>query len=233
MDDRETMIAAISGSPPEKAALELILSEALEESGLHIRGDGSFDELDDDVLRLEETSCHANLVALWPEWGGLVLEEIYGITGNDAEEIVEKQTKRKQGFGAFLKKMEAERAEHLMLSRFPWKEGDMDGLCGRADALVRKARIDGVGSTITMAKKGKNPAEEAIGWAWINVHERAESEGWHFGSDARDKGGDWVPALKALYEASAALAEGGSSDDYVEAMKAFAARSGASDFIEI
>ena len=233
MDDRETMIDAINGSPPEKAALELILSEALEESGLHIRGDGSFDELDDDVLRLEETSCHANLVALWPEWGGLVLEEIYGITGDEADGIIEKQTKRKQGFGAFLKKMEAERAEHLMLSRFPWKVGDMDGLCGRADALVRRARIDGVGTTITMAKKGKNPAEEAIGWAWINVHERAESEGWHFGSDARDKGGDWVPALKALYEASAALAEGGSSDDYVEAMKAFAARSGASDFIEI
>ena len=233
MDDRETMIDAINGSPPEKAALELILSEALEESGLHIRGDGSFDELDDDVLRLEETSCHANLVALWPEWGGLVLEEIYGITGDEADGIIEKQTKRKQGFGAFLKKMEAERAEHLMLSRFPWKAGDMGGLCGRADALVRRARIDGVGTTITMAKKGKNPAEEAIGWAWINVHERAESEGWHFGSDARDKGGDWVPALKALYEASAALAEGGSSDDYVEAMKAFAARSGASDFIEI
>jgi len=232
MDDRESMIDAINGSPPEKAALELILSEALEESGLHIRGDGSFDELDDYVLRLEETSCHANLVALWPEWGDLVLEEIYGITGDEADEIIEKQTKRKQGFGAFLKKMEAERAEHLMLSRFPWKEGDMGGLCGRADALVRRARIDGVGSTITMAKKGKNPAEEAIGWAWINVHERAESEGWHFGSDARDKGGDWVPALKALYVASAVLAEGGSSDDYIEAMKAFAARSGASDFIE-
>ena len=233
MDDRESMIDAINGSPPEKAALELILSEALEESGLHIRGDGSFDELEDDVLRLEETSCHANLVALWPEWGELVLEEIYGITGDEADGIIEKQTKRKQGFGAFLKKMESERAEHLMLSRFPWKEGDMGGLCGRADALVRRARIDGVGSTITMAKKGKNPAEEAIGWAWINVHERAESEGWHFGSDARDKGGDWVPALKALYEASAVLAEGGSSDDYVEAMKAFSTRSGASDFIEV
>ena len=233
MDDRESMIDAINGSPPEKAALELILSEALEESGLHIRGDGSFDELEDDVLRLEETSCHANLVALWPEWGELVLEEIYGITGDEADGIIEKQTKRKQGFGAFLKKMESERAEHLMLSRFPWKEGDMEGLCGRADALVRRARIDGVGSTITMAKKGKNPAEEAIGWAWINVHERAESEGWHFGSDARDKGGDWVPALKALYEASAVLAEGGSSDDYVEAMKAFSTRSGASDFIEV
>ena len=233
MDDRESMIEAINGSPPEKAALELILSKALEEGGLHIRGDGSYEELEDDVLRIEETSCHANLVALWPQWGDLVLEEIYGITGDEAEKIVEKQTKRKQGFGAFLKKMETERAEHVMLSRFPWNSGDMVGLCGHADELVRRARIEGVGSTITKAKKGKTPAQEALGWAWINVHERAESEGWHFGSDARDKGGDWVPALKALYEASAVLAEGGSSDDYVEAMRAFAARSGAADFVEV
>jgi len=233
MDDREAMIEAINGSPPEKAALKLILSEALEEGGLHIRSDGSFEELEDNVLKLEDTSCHANLIALWPQWGDLVLEEIYGITGDEAEKIVEKQSKRKQGFGAFLKKMDAERAEHLMLSRFPWNKGDMDGLCGHADELVRRARIDGVGSTITKAKKGKNPTQEALGWAWINVHERAESEGWHFGSDARDKGGDWVPALKALYEASGVLAEGGSSDEYVEAMRAFATRSGSSDFVDV
>ena len=233
MGDRGGMIDAISGSPPEKAALDLIFSEAIEEGGLHIRGDGTFEELEDNVLRVEETSCHANLVALWPQWGDVVLEEIYGITGEEADKILEKQAKRKQGFGAFLKKMDAERAEHVMLSRFPWNDGDMGGLCGRADELVRKARIDGAGKTITMAKKGRNPAEEALGWAWINVHERAESEGWHFDSDARDKGGDWVPALKALFEASAVLAEGGSSDDYVEAMKTFATRSGATDFIEV
>jgi len=232
MEDRGGMIDAISGSPPEKAALDLIFSEAIEEGGLHIRGDGTFEELEDNVLRVEETSCHANLVALWPQWGDVVLEEIYGITGEEADKILEKQAKRKQGFGAFLKKMDAERAEHVMLSRFPWNEGDMGGLCGRADELVRKARIDGAGKTITMAKKGRNPAEEALGWAWINVHERAESEGWHFDSDARDKGGDWVPALKALFEASAVLAEGGSSEDYVEAMKTFATRSGATDFVE-
>ncbi len=233
MEDRGGMIDAISGSPPEKAALDLIFSEAIEEGGLHIRGDGTFEELEDNVLRVEETSCHANLVALWPQWGDVVLEEIYGITGEEADKILEKQAKRKQGFGAFLKKMDAERAEHVMLSRFPWNDGDMGGLCGRADELVRKARIDGVGKTITMAKKGRNPAEEALGWAWINVHERAESEGWHFDSDARDNGGDWVPALKALFEASAVLAEGGSSDDYVEAMKTFATRSGATDFVEL
>ena len=51
----------------------------------------------------------------------------------------------------------------------------MEGLW-RADALVRKARIDGVGSTISMAKKAVMPWTRP-GWAWINVHERAESDG--------------------------------------------------------
>ena len=230
MDELSVMLDSISGSAPEKEALQLVFSEALKNGGLDVRGDGTFEELEEDVLRLEETSCHANLVALWPVWGEMILEEIYGITGDDAVQIVEKQTKRKQGFGAFLKKMDAERTEHLLMAKFPWKEGDMDGLCGRADALVRKARIDGVGSTISMAKKGRDALDKALGWAWINVHERAESEGWHFDSDARDKGGDWVPALKTLYEASEILVEVGDVGPYVDAMQSFATQSGASDF---
>ena len=230
MEELDDMLESINGSAPEKEALQLVFTEALKNGGLDVRGDGSFEQLEEDVLRLEETSCHANLVALWPEWGDLILEKIYGITGDDAEQIIEKQTKRKQGFGAFLKKMDAERKEHLMMAKFPWQEGDMEGLCGRADALVRKARIDGVGSTISMAKKGRDALDKALGWAWINIHERAESEGWHFDSDARDKGGDWVPALKTLFEASEILIEEGNVDAYVDAMEAFATRSGASDF---
>jgi hypothetical protein len=232
MDDLDVMIESMSGSMPEKSALQLILTEVLEECGLHIRRDGSCTELEDDVLRMTERSCHANLVALWPEWGTLVLEEIYGLTGDVADEIMEKQSRKKQGFGAFLKRMESQRAEHLMLSKFPWKDGDMNGLCGRADMLIRKSRTDGIGSTVTLAKKGGDAAEKALGWAWINVHERAESEGWHFDSDARDKGGDWVPVLAALYLASDALIsdEKDAKDAYVEAMAAFAERSGASDF---
>tara|TARA_B100001996_G_scaffold21072_1_gene16860 strand:- start:441 stop:2117 length:1677 start_codon:yes stop_codon:yes gene_type:complete len=230
MGELSVMLDSISGSAPEKEALQLVFSEALKTGGLDVRGDGTFEELEEDVLRLEETSCHANLVALWPVWGETILEEIYGITGDDAVQIVEKQTKRKQGFGAFLKKMDAERTEHLLMAKFPWNEGVMDGLCGRADALVRKARIDGVGSTISMAKKGRDALDKALGWAWINVHERAESEGWHFDSDARDKGGDWVPALKTLYEASEILVDEGDVDPYVAAMQSFATRSGASDF---
>ncbi len=232
MDELSVMLDSISGSAPEKEALQLVFSEALKNGGLDVRGDGTFEDLEEDVLRLEETSCHANLVALWPEWGDLILEEIYGITGDEAAQIVEKQTKRKQGFGAFLKKMDAERTEHLLMDKFPWKEGDMDGLCGRADAFVRKARVDGIGSTISMAKKGREALDKALGWAWINVHERAESEGWHFDSDARDKGGDWVPALKALYEASEILVEDGEVGAYVTAMQSFATQSGASDFTD-
>ncbi|MEE2759352.1 MAG: hypothetical protein VYA86_05170 [Candidatus Thermoplasmatota archaeon] len=232
MDEMDSMFDSISGSGPEKEALQLIFSEVLKDGGLHVRGDGTFEELEEDVLRLDETSCHANLVALWPEWGELVLEEIYGITGSEADQIIEKQSKRKQGFGAFLKKMDAERKEHILMAKFPWSDGEMDGLCGRADALVRKARIDGVGSTISMAKKGRDALDKALGWAWINVHERAESEGWHFDSDARDKGGDWVPALRSLYDASQILIDGGGTGDYVEAMRVFATRSGASDFLE-
>ena len=233
MNDLDGLLDSISGSAPEKEALQLVFTEALKDGGLDVRGDGTFEELEEDVLRLEETSCHANLVALWPEWGDLILDEIYGISGEEAEQIIEKQSKRKQGFGAFLKKMDAERTEHLLTAKFPWKDGDMNGLCGRADALVRKARIDGAGSTISMAKKGKDALDKALGWAWINVHERAESEGWHFDSDARDKGGDWVPALKTLYNASQILIEDGIVTDYVEAMEAFATRSGASDFVAI
>ena len=232
MDELSVMLDSISGSAPEKEALQLVFSEALKNGGLDVRGDGTFEDLEEDVLRLEETSCHANLVALWPEWGDMILEEIYGITGDEAAQIVEKQAKRKQGFGAFLKKMDAERTEHLLMDKFPWKEGDMDGLCGRADAFVRKARVDGIGSTISMAKKGRDALDKALGWAWINVHERAESEGWHFDSDARDKGGDWVPTLKALYEASEILVEDGEVGAYVTAMQSFATQSGASDFTD-
>lgn len=229
MDDRESMFESMAGSAPEKAALALIIDEALQEGGLHVRGDGTFEELEEDVLRLEEVGCHANLVALWPEWADLVLDELYGITGDAASEIIERQARRKQGFGAFLKKMESQREEHLLLSRFPWREGELAGLCGHADALIRKARADGVGVTISMVKKGKSASEKALGWAWICVHERSESEGWHFDSDARDKGGDWVPALSELYAASEGLAndsEGG-REGYVGAMRTFAERSGA------
>ncbi|MDP6899780.1 MAG: hypothetical protein QGF94_02970 [Candidatus Thalassarchaeaceae archaeon] len=233
LEKQADLISGMSGSAPEKEALDLVLTEIINlGGGIHVNGNGDFEELEDQVIRLEERSCHANLVALWPEWGEMILEDMYGITGDDADEIIQTQTRKKQGFGALLKKLDAQRAEHKLLSRFPWKAGEMDGLCGYTDGLIRKAHTNGVGSTITAAKKGKSSSEKALGWAWICVHERSESEGWHFDSDARDKGGDWIPALKVLFQASEGLADGGGSDEYIDAMQEFANRSGATDFVD-
>ena len=234
-EQHDEALAALSGSDLEREALALVMSEI--DDGLAVRNDGSVLDLEDDVFRFEDNSLHPILVALWDDWGYHILEEMFAITGSAADNIVASQAKRKQGFGAFLKKMDSERTEATLLSRFPWSEGDMVGLCGQADSLIRRARIEGVGGTINAAKKGRGAGEKALGWAWINVHERAESEGWHFDSDSRDKGGDWVPTLTALWQASEALVDGNSKPKksratYVKAMKKFAESSGADDFSE-
>jgi hypothetical protein len=40
-----------------------------------------------------------------------------------------------------------------------------------------------------------------MGWAWLVVQDRTESDSWRFDSSSRDKGSDWVPALQALWDA--------------------------------
>ena len=47
--------------------------------------------------------------------------------------------------------------------------------------------------------------DAAMGWAWLMVHERTESDAWRFDEESRDKGGDWVPALTAVWDAAQAL----------------------------
>ncbi|GIS29339.1 MAG: hypothetical protein Ct9H90mP1_0670 [Methanobacteriota archaeon] len=36
-----------------------------------------------------------------------------------------------------------------------------------------------------------------MGWAWLVVHDKTESDAWRFDEESRDKGGDWVPAPRA------------------------------------
>ena len=99
---------------------------------------------------------------------------------------------------------------------------------GMADRLVRKAVDDGVASTVSIARKGKG-LEAAMGWAWLVVHDRTESDAWRFDESSRDKGGDWVPALRALWDASEDLLLDDKEDaveDYKNAMKWLAESSG-------
>ncbi len=116
----------------------------------------------------------------------------------------DRQSKRKQGFGAFLRELSESLNTAQRLDRLPWESGSLPSPLCFADELVRKAAEEGVASTVSMARKGRG-LEAAMGWAWLVVHERTESDAWRFDEDSRDKGGDWVPALKALWDSAEAL----------------------------
>jgi hypothetical protein len=184
--------------------------------------------LEEDVVRFEDSSCHPVLVALWPKYGHIILEELYEIKDEEAEDIIESQNQRKQGFGAFLKELNQSISITKRLNRLPWKEGELVSPLSFADFLIRSAVENGVASTVSRARKGKG-LEMAMGWAWLNVHERTESDAWRFDESSRDKGGDWVPALRALWDAAEDLLVNDNLEagiDYKSAMKWLAEVSG-------
>ena len=74
-------------------------------------------------MRLEDSSCHPVLVSLWEEHGGTILEDLYGLVGEEAERVHSRQSKRKQGFGAFLRELSESVSTAMKLNRLPWGEG--------------------------------------------------------------------------------------------------------------
>ena len=201
-EDRDGFLKHMGGTEEERRALSCILDSA--EGGLHVRSDGVVLDLEDRVIRLEESSCHPVLVSLWGDYGSAILEGMYNLTGDEAEKIHSRQAKRKQGFGAFLRELNDSLSTAMRLDRLPWESALLPGPLSFADKLVRKAAEDGVASTVSMARKGRG-LESAMGWAWLMMHERTESDAWRFDEESRDKGGDWVPALTAVWDAAKAL----------------------------
>ena len=201
-DDQTGFLEHMSGSEDERRALACILDSL--EGGVHVRSDGVVLELEDKVVRLEASSCHPVLVPLWPENGMRGRESRFGITGEEAEKVHSRQAKRKQGFGAFLRELGESLSTAMRLDRLPWERDLLPSPLSFADTLVRKAAEDGVASTVSIARSGRG-IESAMGWAWLVVHERTESDAWRFEEGSRDKGGDWVPALRALWDAAESL----------------------------
>ena len=201
-DDRDGFLKHMGGTEDERRALSHILDST--EGGLHVRSDGVVLDLEERVIRLEDSSCHPVLVSLWDDYGSAILEGMYNLTGDEAEKVHSRQAKRKQGFGAFLRELNDSLSTAMRLDRLPWESADLPGPLSFTDRLVRKAAEDGVASTVSMARKGRD-LESAMGWAWLMVHERTESDAWRFDEGSRDKGGDWVPALTAVWDAAQAL----------------------------
>ena len=157
-----------------------------------------------------------------------ILQSMFGLEGVEAETIHSKQAKRKQGFGAFLRELNESISSAKKLERLPWEEGALPSPLDFAESLIRKAAEDGLASTVAMCRKAKG-LDSAMGWAWLVVHERTESDAWRFDEASRDKGGDWVPAMTALWDAADSLLNKDVLDareDYVNSMNWLAEFSG-------
>jgi len=226
-DARDDFLAYLQGSEEEREALNIVLNSM--EGGAMVRTDGVVLESENDVIRFEDSACHPVLVALWEENGLDILESMFGLVGEEAEELYSKQARRKQGFGAFLRELKGSVSSARRLERLPWEEGVLPGPLDFAEALIRKAAEDGIASTVAMCRKAKG-LDSAMGWAWLVVHDRTESDAWRFDESSRDKGGDWVPAMTALWDAADSLLNQDildSKEDYVNSMKWLAEVSGA------
>lgn len=232
-DARSDFLGHLQGGDVEREALAVILDSL--DGGARVRSDGVILDMENEVIRFEDSACHPVLVALWPEHGMEVLESMFGLTESEAESVHQRQTRRKQGFGAFLRELRASVSTAQRLQRLPWQNELLPSPLAFADALVRKATEDGISSTVALCRKAKK-LDAAMGWAWLVVHDRTESDSWRFDQASRDKGGDWTPALAALWKAADALLLKDDLDaksGYIEAMKQLAEASGTSGLVAV
>ncbi len=186
-DARSDFLGHLQGGDVEREALAAILDSL--DGGARVRSDGTILDMENEVIRFEDSACHPVLVALWPEHGMEVLESMFGLTESEAESVHQRQTRRKQGFGAFLRELRASVSTAHRLQRLPWPNELLPSPLAFADALVRKATEDGISSTVALCRKAKK-LDAAMGWAWLVVHDRTESDAWRFDQASRDKGGD-------------------------------------------
>jgi hypothetical protein len=217
----EDGVNAIDGTNLEREAIKIAINGI--ENGIHIRKDGVVLSSPEDVVRIEMRTGHEILSALWVDYGYIILEDMFGITGTDAEKLHSAQLKRKQGFNAFLKSIDAQRKTRAKLDSLPWIKKVLPNPLNFAHELICKAHADGLGSTTSLVRKRSDVNEAAIGWAWLSAHDKAESEAWRFDEVARDKGGDWVRKIQNLWDESVKLIDGnGSKIEYQKAMKSLA-----------
>ena len=76
-EDKEGFLKHMGGTSEEKKALACVLDSL--DAGIHVRTDGLALEIDEEVVRLEDSSCHPVLVALWPVQGRMIVSKMFGL----------------------------------------------------------------------------------------------------------------------------------------------------------
>ena len=217
IDDREGFLSELQGSEIEIEAVGVILDNL--DGGVRINAAEEAHWLSNEIVHLNGNSAHVLLKATWGKYGMAILENMFSLSGKKADNIFEQQLKSKRAFSGFLKDIENKQSSVRMLKKFPWDSEKLPSPLDFADLLIKTARSEGIGKTTTMARKTADESKSSMGWAWVCTHGKNEGEAWHYEPTVRDKGGDWVPALKALWDASGLVIEKSDIESYVEAMK--------------
>ena len=236
IEDVEKFLAEFSGGEPEREAVRFVLGEIIESGeGLVIDADGSTEALDCEAIRCRTNSLHLFLVGTWGEFGLDILSNI-GFSGKDADEYYSRQLEKPVSFGKFLRGIKEQYEERSLLSRFPWPEGALSGLCGLLHDLVIKAVTEGIGRANAQATKLRGKIRsKAVGWSWLCTQKKESGQEWHFEQSSRDLGGDWILPVTELWEIAEEIISCEKeqikelSETYVTAMKEFKVTSGCSE----
>ena len=227
--DVDACIALFSGGKEEQDAARWIIAKLQEEwRGVTIDGEGEAEWLEKEtVIRSRSATLHNFIKACWAEFGYSLLIDM-GLSDDDASSTWQKQLDKPAPFNNFLKKVVSAKQESDRISRIPWFDTNIEGLCGEVQSLVLNAARNGLGKANSAATKLRKSVEiAAVGWAWLSTHGKEGGNEWHFEQAARDKGGEWVPSLKGLWRAAEELLsddfdeEKKSTESYVKAMEKF------------
>ena len=208
VDDVVEHLAGLGGTEDEAVFAAAMLAARMAVGGGIIDTRGELRERDEGALLVTKgASLNAIMGALWADHheDGLVG---LGLKGDDLAAILASVDGRPKSFGAFLRGLDDARAAARREARFPHRRGQLKGPLGLAHDLVLTGLLDGGGRAQKAACDRHDDVEEAAAaWAWLLAADRHTGQEWHFEPVARDRGGAWSTAARALIDAGKALLE--------------------------
>ena len=215
----------MAGNEDEKLLAAGVFLEAMNQSGEGIRIDsrGGIQEREGSIVEVMEGASLTDAVnALWEDFGLAGLDSI-GIEGDEAQIIWEQQLKKPKPLKTFLKGLDSSRKKAQEKAKFPYRVSVLHGAVGAIHDLILTGLLEGPGIAERKATARHDDIDSAAaGWAWLRAANRSTGQDWHFESLARDRGGAWMEATKALLEAGKDLLDSDGSDNssFVNALRA-------------
>ena len=226
-----TSLEAIQGSVDEKQLAAGVFHEAMgqTEEGIRIDSRGGRQEREGSIVEVMEGASLTDAVhALWEDFGLAGLSSI-GIEGDEARIIWEQQLKKPKPLKTFLKGLDSSRKKAQQKARFPYRVGDLPGPVGAIHDLILIGLLEGPGIAERKATSRHDDIDgAAAGWAWLRAANRSTGQEWHFESLARDRGGAWMEATKALLDMGKQLLNSEDSDnaEFISALNALHSSTG-------